>query len=519
MGAVVSVVSRLRSQVLPVEPEGQPTKSVREAGDADGVADEDEEQRRRRESMQMRLALMEFDANPLRVDARSPRLSTTINGLRSMEEFTTMRLLNEESQVAVYKAMYDLSQVTDGTGQLPEHFAPRFEFRVCELVGADISYLYVYDEPRAELHCEISAEEEARWGVSTCVPLGEGEVGTVALRVAQGESYVSQRWSPQGGAHAISLPMRTLSGRLVGVVSAVRTHAGAREFGTREEARLRALCDGSAALVQQTLNHREAVVGRYQAELLLALHAADPSAEGLDQAILEMIVILIKMLSADKVSIFIADDVRQEFWIRTSETASMGGAKGVTFPYGKGIVGHVYTTKKAANLPDAYLCPHFSDRFDLETGYRTKQVLAVPMMDAEGRVIAVIQALNKHRGNDVFTVQDERVLTGCCEKIARTMHQKLGRATFRELLHDKNLTTEAFRIISGTDVARPPTPAHMGGGEVMNSLHSPVRVLLDDLTLETPAWDMAKDDLTFRIAHMLIEMNLCTVLVVHPGKV
>ena len=509
----------------------------------DAAVEEIRSGRAKRDSAVVRQLLAEAErALSHRTGRSSMRTSISAPSLGAVGEASAINVLDAAHRLAVLHSMYALAQVIDETGMMPEHLVPLFEKAVCALVGSTSATLYEYDNARAELHHEARADQLADVErVSTVIMLGEGEVGEVGLRASQGQPNVSAYWSPVPGAHALAVPMRTRGGRgrLVGVAVAVRAPAGAggeedegeaAPFGAYDEAMLRALADGAAALVLQTIAHRETTVLRYHAELLVALHAADPNRGGLDEAIMQVIAILIKMLSAEKVSLFIADEVRQEFWVRTSETSTMGGAAGVSFKFGAGIVGHVYTTKRALNLPDAYRCEHFSPAFDRETGYRTRQVLCVPMLDAAGRVIAVVQALNKHGGCDVFTTQDERTLALCCEKIARTMVAKLGRATFRELLYDKRAHTQAFRIISGSEegVRMPAMAAaggggggatrrRLGGGAVHGALGSAevMRSLLSDLpqlSLGIETWALAKDDLTLRVMLMLREMNLAAVL-------
>lgn len=370
--------------------------------------------RSKRDSEAVRQALTRAERELSERRARSSmRVSVSAPTLAAIGQASALNVLDDEQRLAVLHAMYALSQVTDGSGAMPEQLVPLFEKACCALIESDSATLYEYDEARAELHCEIHADgvpfdsdlnpspNAGDERVSTVIELGVGEVGKVALRASQGEYNVCALWSPSPGTQAIAVPMRTHGGygRLVGVVTAVRraappqpvqqaaggeaptaatppsaSTAAPLPFGARDEAALRALADGAAALVLQMAQHRETMIMRYQAELLLALHAAEPKVGGLDEAILGMITILIKMLSAERVSLFIADDARQEFWVRTSETQKMGGTKGVVFKFGAGIVGRVYTTKKALNLPDAYRCAYFSPKFDRETGYVTRQV-------------------------------------------------------------------------------------------------------------------------------------------------
>lgn len=63
-------------------------------------------------------------------------------------------------------------------------------------------------------------------------------------------------------------------------------------------------------------------------------------------------------------------------------------------PMTKGLVGDAATTGKAINIKDAYQDHRFNRNIDLQTGYRTKEVLCQPIL-VNYKVVAVLQAINK----------------------------------------------------------------------------------------------------------------------------
>lgn len=65
---------------------------------------------------------------------------------------------------------------------------------------------------------------------------------------------------------------------------------------------------------------------------------------------------------------------------------------------GQGIAGHVAQTSKTLLVNDPYNDPRFNPAPDLQFGYRTRSILAVPMKNHLGRTIGVIQVLNKKTG-------------------------------------------------------------------------------------------------------------------------
>src|SRR4029079_10386787 len=83
--------------------------------------------------------------------------------------------------------------------------------------------------------------------------------------------------------------------------------------------------------------------------------------------------------------------------------------KEIRFPGGAGIAGDVAKTRAVANIADAYTDPRFNPDFDKQTGYRTRSLLCLPMTSSKGKLVGVIQVLNK-KNRGVFDERDESLL-------------------------------------------------------------------------------------------------------------
>uniref|UniRef100_A0A8D0AMB4 Phosphodiesterase n=1 Tax=Sander lucioperca TaxID=283035 RepID=A0A8D0AMB4_SANLU len=77
----------------------------------------------------------------------------------------------------------------------------------------------------------------------------------------------------------------------------------------------------------------------------------------------------------------------------------------IVYPLDMGIVGHVALTKKTVNVKDVTESQHFSSFVDDLTGYKTRNILAMPILNGKD-MVAVIMALNKTTGPH-FTTEDE----------------------------------------------------------------------------------------------------------------
>jgi signal transduction protein with GAF and PtsI domain len=79
------------------------------------------------------------------------------------------------------------------------------------------------------------------------------------------------------------------------------------------------------------------------------------------------------------------------------------------FPVNAGIVGYVATKVETINIVDTSTDPRFDKSHDVRSGYTTKTVLCMPIVDGRGIVVGVVQFLNKIQG--VFDQTDEETIS------------------------------------------------------------------------------------------------------------
>jgi adenylate cyclase len=109
------------------------------------------------------------------------------------------------------------------------------------------------------------------------------------------------------------------------------------------------------------------------------------------------------LLEAERATLFVKDEARGELW---SKVAAQEGE--IRIPIESGIAGHVARTGRAKNVPDAYAEPLFDRTVDEATGYRTRSLLCLPILDSTGHVFAVMQLLNKSGGQPFDTNDEDR---------------------------------------------------------------------------------------------------------------
>jgi putative ABC transport system ATP-binding protein len=127
----------------------------------------------------------------------------------------------------------------------------------------------------------------------------------------------------------------------------------------------------------------------------------------LDQALFAFTYKLGPICGAERASLFVVDEARQELWLRVVQQE---GEQPVEFrtPLGAGIAGEVATKGESVRIADAYAHPLFNPEIDRATGFRTRSILCLPLRDREGSVFAVAQLLNRVDGKPFDASDEER---------------------------------------------------------------------------------------------------------------
>ncbi len=121
---------------------------------------------------------------------------------------------------------------------------------------------------------------------------------------------------------------------------------------------------------------------------------------------------------AERCTVYFVDQARKELWSRIASRTAME----IRLPLGMGIAGQAALTGETINVPDAYADPRFDRNVDLRSGYRTLNMLVVPVWGGEGRtVIGVLQVLNKRSGP--FERRDQMLLERIAEGVGPVLEQ------------------------------------------------------------------------------------------------
>jgi len=112
-----------------------------------------------------------------------------------------------------------------------------------------------------------------------------------------------------------------------------------------------------------------------------------------------------KALHAERCTVFLLDELKNELWSKVA----IGIEDEIRFPADKGIAGYVLKSGEVVNIHDAYKDSRFNPEIDKKTGYRTRTILTLPLLNKQNEVFGVFQVLNKKEG--IFTPADEKLLS------------------------------------------------------------------------------------------------------------
>jgi HD-GYP domain-containing protein (c-di-GMP phosphodiesterase class II) len=117
-----------------------------------------------------------------------------------------------------------------------------------------------------------------------------------------------------------------------------------------------------------------------------------------------------RLVSADRCTLWLYDADREDIFTLIGE----GLSHEIRLPLGRGVAGTAAAQRRAIVENNAYASPHFDPEPDRRTGYTTRNLLAVPMENHDGRLLGCFQAVNRlsaDGGYADFSQEDVELLT------------------------------------------------------------------------------------------------------------
>jgi adenylate cyclase len=289
---------------------------------------------------------------------------------------------------------------------------------VTAALGADRGTLFVNDPETGELYSRImqgSVKREIRITNTSGVA---GHVFTTGKGAVINDAYADSHFNPavdeQTGYTTRSIlcaPIRTVKGEIIGVAEVLNKRDG--KFSPADLALLTRMSTQAAVSLQRTIFIEKMAKSREKEAEFLGVVSDISSEIQLGPLLQKIMATVTKMLNAERSTLFLNDEKTGELY---TEIGQGLGSTQIRLPNHLGIAGTVFTSGQTVNIPYAYADLRFNPSFDKRTGFFTRSILCVPVVNKSGKVIGVTQVLNKRGGP--FTADDEARLKAFTSQIS-----------------------------------------------------------------------------------------------------
>jgi len=209
----------------------------------------------------------------------------------------------------------------------------------------------------------------------------------------------------------LCVPIRTVKGEIIGVAQTLNKLKG--KF-TKADLEMLGALTTQGTLALQSARFLESMKKVRQQEMEFIDVVSEVTADIKLGSLLQRVMgEATRLLNADRSTLFLNDEKTGELWSQVGQGLE---SMQIRLPNTAGIAGAVFTTSKTINIPYAYADLRFNPAFDKRTGYFTRSILCVPIINKNGKTIGVTQVLNKRGGP--FTAEDESRLRAFTAQIS-----------------------------------------------------------------------------------------------------
>ncbi len=313
--------------------------------------------------------------------------------------------------------LLQISRKIAGLKSLEEILWTLIEFVTNEL-DADRGTLFLNDNETNELYSRVAQGDLTREirilnNVGIAGAIFQNKSGEV-IHDVYADSRFNKEVDQETGyktKNMICCPVKTVDGSTIGVIQVLNKRKG--RF-TKDNLFFAESIATQAAVSIQNAQNTEHFEKKRAKEMEFISIVSDVTAEidlgALLQRVMEEAT---RMLNADRATLFLNDEKTNELFSRVAMGEGIGE---IRLPNTAGIAGSVFTSGKSMNIPYAYADLRFNPSFDKQTGYFTRSILCVPVVNKEGKVIGCTQVLNKSGGK--FTDEDESRLKAFTQQVA-----------------------------------------------------------------------------------------------------
>ena len=179
-----------------------------------------------------------------------------------------------------------------------------------------------------------------------------------------------------------------------------------------------------------------------------------------------------QVLRAERGSVWLYDEPNGELVLEVAT-----GIAPIRVPWQAGLVGACARTRRIINVPDCYADPRFDSSVDRASGYRTRCMLTLPLVDHRDALVGVMQVLNKRGG--AFDESDEAVASALAAQCAVALSRVRMTAALiegermrqaLEMAREVQMSTlpRTLPDVPGYEIAATFRPAELTGGDTFD---------------------------------------------------
>lgn len=177
----------------------------------------------------------------------------------------------------------------------------------------------------------------------------------------------------------------------------------------------------------------------------------------------------VEVLNCERATVFVYDKCANELFSLVDDRPEK-----LRFPAGSGIAGSCFETGALINVAEAYQDPRFNRSIDIQTGFKTRNILAAPLFGNSRNSLGVLEVLNKKNG--AFNEWDKFLLEVLSAQCGTAIHRQALMQEFAESKRiqqelsiakgiQRSLLPAAMPIIDGYDIAGWNQSAEETGGD------------------------------------------------------
>jgi phosphoserine phosphatase RsbU/P len=142
----------------------------------------------------------------------------------------------------------------------------------------------------------------------------------------------------------------------------------------------------------------------------------------------EVTAVACSLLHAERASVWLLDEAAAQLVLEVASDVPQ-----VRIPLSVGLSGACARERRVIEVPDCYADPRFDPSVDRKSGFRTRNSLSLPLLAPDGRLVGVLQVLNRDEGRctDADRHLAEALAAQCAVALVRSQWLEQAREATR----------------------------------------------------------------------------------------